>query len=346
VPIPIGNVYYLLCYAWGHMDESDVVDLNQLGDVSTIHDLLGKVLAEGTNHLLRRGLDRGYEEVREDLTGIRGKIEVASIAKRALRARGRVACVFEELSHDVPHNQIIRSTLAALLRLHELDPRVRDDVRSTFRRMDGVQVVRLDSQRFRRVQLDPNRRVYRFLVSVCRLIHDQLIVDDRAGTTRFRDFREDDHRMWQLFEDFTREFYSREQKLYDVNRKGRSISWFGAAGVTERDESLIPAMEADVLLDAGHRRIILDTKYYAKALSERWGSKKLHSDHLYQILAYLRNREQTLPGARHDGIVLYPVVDESISADVALDGFRIQARGINLAQDWRSIHNDMIKVLD
>ena len=49
-----------------------------------LQDLLGKVLAEGTFRLIRRGLDRGYREVREDLAGIRGKIALGETATRAL----------------------------------------------------------------------------------------------------------------------------------------------------------------------------------------------------------------------------------------------------------------------
>ena len=102
--IPIANIYYLLCYAWDHVEESDVVCVDEVGVLERVHDLLGKILAEGTFRLIRRGIDRGYREVREDIAGIRGKIAVGETVKRALRSHGRVACTFEEMSHDVLHN--------------------------------------------------------------------------------------------------------------------------------------------------------------------------------------------------------------------------------------------------
>ena len=52
--IPITNIYYLLCYAWSHVEEGDVVRLEELGGLERVHDLLGKVLAEGTFRLIRR----------------------------------------------------------------------------------------------------------------------------------------------------------------------------------------------------------------------------------------------------------------------------------------------------
>ena len=52
---------------------------------------------------------------------------------------------------------------------------------------------------------------------------------------------------------------------------------------------------------------------------------------------YLRNRQATRPdGPRHEGILLYPQVGgQPLRAEVRLEGFRIQARTVDLNQDWR-----------
>lgn len=344
--IPIQNVYYLLCYAWGRADESDLVDVAELDEFEHLHDLLGMVLAKGTFRLLRHGFDRGYKEVREDLPGIRGKLSVSEMATRALRARGRAACIFEELSHDVLHNRILRSTLAALLRMEQLAPDVRVQVGLAYRKLDGISEIRVDRQAFRQVQLDRNRSTYRFLLAICELLHEDLLIGQEGDASRrLVDFREDRERMWKLFEDFVTEFYKREQSLYQVKGQ-RQIPWHEAWAPLDSDLDRIPTMNADVLLDAPHRRIILDAKYYREAFGGRFGATKLRSGNLYQLLSYLRNRQATEPeGPRHEGILLYPVVNEPFAVDVHLEGFRIQARGIDLAQDWRQIHEDMLGVI-
>lgn len=340
--IPIANIYYLLCYAWSHVEEQDVVRLDELEGLDKVQDLLGKVLAEGTFRLIRRGIDRGYRDVREDLAGIRGKIAVGETAKRALRARGQVTCDFEELSHDVLHNRILRSTLRSLLRLPDLHSDVRAKVRNAYTKLDGVTVVQLDRRLFQKVQLDRNRRYYRFLLSICRLIHDQLLIDERSGEARFTDFSEE--RMEKLYEDFIIEFYRREQDQYRVNHRGRRIAW-DDEGTPDDQRSKIPQMEADVILEGPDRRIIMDAKFYQESLGGRYGGK-LHSNNLYQLLAYLRNREATAtPGPQHEGVLLYPVVEASLAVDVRLEGFSIRARSIDLAQDWRNIHADMLAVI-
>ena len=89
--------------------------------------------------------------------------------------------------------------------------------------------------------------------------------------------------------------------------------------------------------------MIVDAKYYSQALSKRFGKEKLRSRHLYQILAYLRNREANeASGPKHEGMLLYPTVDEEIAVDVRLEGFAIKARSINLAQNWKNIHKDLL----
>ena len=367
--IPILNVYYLLCYAWGRVQERDTARLATLGGLSTVHDLLGKVLAGGVNHLFRRGIDRGYVERREDLAGIRGKLAVSETAKRALRARARVACDFEELSVDILPNRILRSSLHGLLRRGvtmdgrdvTLDRRVRADVRSAYRRLDGISRTRLQRNTFGQVQLGGNRRLYHFLLSVCRLLYESSLVDETTGRTAFRDFRRDEATMWALFEEFVTGFYQREQRVYRVNPGGRRIQWADAGGATDADRARIPVMDADVILESPERRIILDTKYYSNALAggrgrgagmgpasgTASGTGKLHSGNLYQLIAYLRNRQATRPdGAVHEGILLYPQVgDEALRADVRLEGFRIQARTVNLGRDWRLIHEEMLGVV-
>ena len=347
--IPILNIYYLLCYAWGHVQEQDTARVDTIGRLSTVQELLGKVLAGGVNHLFRRGIDRGYLERREDLAGMRGRLAVSETAKRALRARGRVACDFEELSIDILPHRILRTSLHRLLGSRiQLHRDVRGQVRSAYRRLGSVSQTRLTRNTFGLIQLGGNRRLYHFLLSVCKLLYESSLVDENTGTMVFRDFRRDEKTMWRLFEDFVRGFYEREQSVYQVNPRGRRIEWTGMDPATQEAPARIPVMEADLILDSDGRRIILDTKYYTDTLAHgrRSGTGKLHSENLYQLLAYLRNRQAGMPeGPRHEGILLYPQVSGQLRADLHLEGFRIQARTVDLNQEWQGIHREMLETV-
>jgi 5-methylcytosine-specific restriction endonuclease McrBC regulatory subunit McrC len=91
--IPIRNVYYMLCYAWEHWAEGETVSVDDVDfDFDRTQDLLAHILAEGTARLLKRGLDRGYIPIADDVPGIRGKLDFATTSKRALLARAQTHC--------------------------------------------------------------------------------------------------------------------------------------------------------------------------------------------------------------------------------------------------------------
>ena len=119
--IPIGNVYYLLCYAWDCFEEAGLVHVQELEDFERSENLFGTLLARGVIRLARRGLDQSYIPFEEELPGIRGKIEIDRTLKQNSLLRHRLVCSFSDLSTDVVHNQIIASTLNALLKSRCLD---------------------------------------------------------------------------------------------------------------------------------------------------------------------------------------------------------------------------------
>lgn len=343
--IPIRNVYYLLCYAWGYLDEADLVDRSELDRLDRVEDLFGKVLAEGTFTLLRRGLDRGYRGTTQEIAGVRGKLEIGAMATTAVRARSRTICTFEEFTPDILHNQILRSTLRALLGSVSLDASVRRDVALAYQKLEGVRTIRVSRQAFRRVQLDRSKRHYRFLLQLCRLIHEMTLVSEDEGSVKFRDFRRSKKVMWRLFEGFVREFYRVEQNVFRVLPE-RKIQWSRVSGRTPTDEAYIPEMYSDVLLEGASRRIILDTKFYGQPTSRRQGTEKLRSGNLYQLLAYLENRQSHLPeGPRHEGLLLYASVDGALAVDITLNGFRIQALTIDLSKPFQAIRRNMLALL-
>ena len=344
--IPIRNVYYLLCYAWGHVGETDLVDRNSLGRFERVQDLLGKVLAEGTFRLVRRGLDRGYREVTAEIGGVRGRLEIATMAKTAVRSRSRTICTFDELSADVLHNRILRSTLDALLRTGQLDASVGRDVALARDKLGDVTPVRMNARMFRKVRLNRNQRFYRFLLSVCQLVQGSMLIDEQTGAVRFRDFRADEARMWKVFEDFVLQFFRIEQADYQVSGQTR-LAWDTDPVGVDAVERYLPAMHPDIVLESSGRRIILDTKYYSSPLSHHWGTTKLRSENLYQLLTYLENRQAGQPtGVRHEGVLLYAAVGERLRIDLSVRGYRIQARTVDLSRPWSEIHAELLEAID
>ena len=341
--IPVRNIYYLLCYAWGHVREGETVDVGseQFGGLV---DLFAKVLNEGVSRLVSRGLDRDYLVVHEDIRGLKGKLDLATTVKRNLLLNGKTHCAFDELSHDVPQNRILKATLRQLTFVTGLNPRERRRAERLYRKLDAVSDVRLTASLFRTVRIHRNNRFYSFLLHLCRIIHENLLVNEEEGTAQFRDFREDEQKMGLVFEQFVKTFCERET---DYRVSAPRIDWFGAEG-SEADLRHLPGMKTDIVLRSPERTIIVDTKFYRSPLDTRYGVERAKSGHLYQIFAYVTNWAASASAGdpEPEGWLLYAAVDGDFDYRFELMGRRIRVCSIDLGQGWRGIERDLKGLVD
>lgn len=341
--IPIQNIYYLLCYAWNKLDERDVVDV-QTDDCNNIIDLLAKVLLGATTHLLKRGLDRGYINHHEDRSCLRGKIGFAPSLRRNLFVQGKAHCHFDDLHYNIPHNQILKSAIRKLILHKGLDHNLKEQLLLTYRRFHGIDDVELSAKLFRSVQLHRNNFFYDFPLRICELIHENLLAADGAGESRFREFLRDETKMGQLFEGFVRNFYRLEQAEYHVSRN--DIEW-QATELSEGAKQFLPKMQTDITLESLGRKIIIDTKYYKEALQTHHGKKTVHSGHLFQLFSYLKNISVTGESQQQcEGMLLYPSADDQpLDLQYEIHGHKVSVRSINLNQEWRGIHRDLLGIV-
>ena len=332
--IPVRNIYYLLCYAWGHVREGETVDVGseQFGGLV---DLFAKVLNEGVSRVVSRGLDRDYLAVHEDIRGLKGKLDLATTVKRNLLLNGKTHCAFDELSYDVPQNRILKATLRQLTFVTGLDPRERRRSERLYRKLDAVSDVRVTASLFRTVQIHRNNWFYSFLLHLCCIIHENLLVNEGEGTAQFRDFREDEHQMGLLFEQFVKTFCERET---DYRVSAPKIDWFGAER-SETDLRHLPGMHTDIVLRSPEHTIIVDTKFYKNPLDTRFDGRRVQAGNLYQIFAYVTNWAAAAPAdePEPEGWLLYAAVDGDFDYQFELMGRRIRVCSVDLARGWREI---------
>jgi 5-methylcytosine-specific restriction enzyme subunit McrC len=343
VKIPIQNIYYLLCYAWNRLEERDVVDITGI-DSTNLADLFAKVLIGGVSHLLKRGFDRGYIEFIEDTRCLRGKLLFNPTIKRNLLIKAQVTCGFDELSYNVLHNQILKSSIGSLICIDSIDSGLKNELIGLYRKLHEIDDIRLTSECFSRIQLNRNNAFYDFLLKICELIYDNLLASEDPGKSKFRDFFQDENRMPRLFEDFVRNFYKLEAPGYHVSRE--DIYWY-AKGLNDPSAAYLPKMETDISIEDKESKVVIDTKYYKEALQKYYDTEKIHSQNIYQIFAYLKNLE--MKGGINQyctGVLLYPTVDNDIHFCTMLDPkHKVIVRTLNLNQDWKLIHQDLIELL-
>jgi 5-methylcytosine-specific restriction enzyme subunit McrC len=339
-PIPIENVYYLFCYAWDRFREAKAIGIGRVASPK-LFDLFASVLLRGINQLVRRGLDRGYADVQDDLSMIRGRIVVGETIRRNLLVLGRARCRFDDLSYDTVHNQIIKATLYRLLNVGELDAALRREAQQSARFFSDVSDVSLSTTLFRRVQLSRNNGNYDLLIKICQLMHSELMPHERGMGSKFSDPLKDDKLMAAVFELFVRNFYRAEQTEFSV--KAEPIQW-DAQELTGGSSQYLPEMRTDVTLRSKERTIVIDTKYYAETLAENnYGQKKVRSDHLYQLYAYLKNCKSRV--GLPEGILLYPTTSQPLDLGFLIGGHQIRVVTLKLDQSWQRIHAELCRLL-
>ncbi len=342
--IPIANLYYLLAYAWGHkLSEAEMAAVDA-ASCPDLNNLFAKVLANATHQLVRRGVDRSYVPVEDETPRVRGRIDFSASEKIQSRTRGKLVCIYDELSPDVLHNQIVKATLRILRNDKRVHAESRRRLAQSMEAFQDVGDLRIMPHHFRRVQLHRNNRAYRFLLHLCELIHGSLLPEKSPnGMRRFRDFARDEKLMAKVFEDFVRNFARRH--LFEAQVSAMHIGW-RASAFGEGTFAILPRMITDVTVAWPDRKLILDCKYYQEALVSRYDALKFRADNLYQLSAYLIN-QRVHPGWENaEGMLLYPSNGYSFDHAFTLhDRHKIRVSTINLQQPWNRIESELVELI-
>lgn len=348
--IPIQNIYYLLCYAWGLPEQREWVKVDA-DSCPAVLDLLSRLLTKSADVLLKRGIAKEYRTHEEEIAGIKGKLELAQTLKRNRHSEGKTICTLDDLTGDILLNQVVYTSMYRLFGTKDLNDFVRQDLRRTFLRFPKVQIIDISPAIFKNVRLNRNNRFYRLIINVCEMLHANMLPEEnRPGEYRFLDFTQDEDKMNGIFESFLRNFYRQEcSQEYPIVK--RSKIYFQLDAVHADDQDLLPVMETDVTLDNPQegKRIILDAKYYNEMFVSRYGIKKtLRSDHIRQIMSYVQNQEDnSVPYTlKTKGIMVYPKTNIHVeNADFERNGHAYRFSTVDLGQDWRSIDQRLRQII-
>jgi 5-methylcytosine-specific restriction enzyme subunit McrC len=340
--IPIENIYFLYCYAWNRFEEAQslLVGATHSPDLP---NLLGRVLLQGTRMLLRRGLDRDYQDCTEEIATVRGRIELDASLRLQARNVRRLVCEFDDLSHDLLHNRIIKASLRRLARTETIDRTLAQELVHTAQRMHDVSDIWLERSAFARVQLHRNNAYYDLILKIAELAFDCLLPNAKGSGFAFRDVVRNETKMALVFQDFVRNFYRIEQSELQV--RPLALKW-DAQPISTTGTGRLPDMITDIYLQGQGRRLIIDTKYYANALQRgQYGSASFQSSNLYQLFAYLRNASADPLFAGCEGMLLYPANGTAMRETFRIQGHPVTLATIDLAQSWPAIARDLLGLL-
>jgi 5-methylcytosine-specific restriction enzyme subunit McrC len=348
--IPIANIYYLLCYAWNKLEESETIKIEP-SDSTELVDLFARVLISGLDHLLKKGIDRGYVVHSEESRVLRGKLALQPTIKRALLSRGQVHCEYDDLSYDVLHNRIVKATISRLIRTEDIQKENRSRLVDLLHRLSEVRSIELTKQVFGQVQLHRNNYIYDFLLRICELLFDNLLPTEKAGMWRFRSFLRTREQEAALFESFIRNFYKREANSVcgeDLVKVGREDIHWKFVPLGEDAATVLPKMQTDVCITRKSKKTIIECKYTDEPLcaGRFGGAPKIDPSHLYQVNSYLDNLPDELINNHCHAVLLYPLAVRAANYNYRRsNGQLVSVRTVDLTQSWTAIHSDLLALI-
>jgi 5-methylcytosine-specific restriction enzyme subunit McrC len=359
--IPVRNIWLLMLYASDLYRELPPVRSVAVEDApDDIPNLVAELLTHAVERRLRRNLTIGYQRREADLNRVRGRINLLRTERRQLLQRGRVACIFDELTVDTPRNRFVRAALLELAKVVQ-KPELARSCRVLAASMERAGVKNLPTETHRGHREFPLGRLGRLdaadrqMLAAARLAFDLALPTEDAGMAHFTVPDREERWARKLFEAAVGGFYNvvLPRNVWNV-RTGSKMRWhYGAhtLGIPE----LLPSMQTDIVLEreclngpSKGQRIVIDTKFTSIVSKGRYGNQSLKSDHIYQLYSYLRSQENTGDpmSYRSAGVLLYPAIDTCIDEAAVIQGHEVRFATVNLADDGQTIRRQLLRVVD
>ena len=322
--ISIQNIYYMLSYAFQVLNEQGYKNI-ATEQFDNTAELCAAILTKGIVTQIKRGLGREYIANTEPLSSLRGEIDMAESIKTQSMLRRQLVCIYDDFSVNSYMNQIIKTTVELLLRSGISKSR-KKELRKLLVYFSDVNSIDLYSINWN-IQYNRNNQTYRMLISICYLIVKGLLQTNTDGTTRLMDFL-DEQRMCRLYEKFILEYYSRHFPQLSV--RASQIPWALDDGLG----TMLPVMQSDIHLQKDNTVLIIDAKYYSHTTQVQYNKHTLHSNNLYQIFTYVKNRHYEFGDAPHvvSGMLLYAKTEEEIQPDneYQMHGSKVSVKKLDL----------------
>ena len=257
-----------------------------------IYDLLSKLLICGTDSIIKRGLSKNYIEETEEISTVRGKIDVKDSIKRLSFIKSRLVCTFDEFSENIYINKIIKATFRILLTKNCHNER---DIKKSLSYFSEIEDINVKTIRWDCLKFDRNNKHYDMLLYFCRLICDEYISGQNQGKKKFADIGETV--LFDLYEKFVLEFYKKHKNEHSYTKvHSPVINWEINDDPSNKNTNYLPRMRTDIVLERfSEKQLIIDTKFYKDTItaSNRSENRKIKSENIYQIYSYINNSSFT-----------------------------------------------------
>lgn len=333
--IRIKNIYYMLTYAFQVLRQENYENIAS-EDFENIEDLFTAILAKGIAQQLKQGLYREYIPKCENLSTIRGKIDINGTIKNKLQRKQEISCEYDELSENNIFNQILKTTSLILMNQASVKKEHKTDMKKVMLFFESVDTIDLTAIKWNVLSYQRNNQNYKMLLNICYFVIEGLLLSTTKGEYKAASFLNEEY-MHRLFERFVLEYYKFHYPKLQV--KPSQIQW----DIDDEMIEYLPKMETDITIKYKGKTLIIDTKYYKKSMQTHYDKSTIHSNNLYQIFTYVKNLDINNDGSI-SGMLLYAKTEEETTpdADYMMSGNKISVKTLDL----NKVFSEMSEVLD
>ncbi len=335
--IPIRNIYYMLSYAFMDLKTAPPENIDKEA-FENIYDIFASILSKGIAQQLKQGLYRKYVSENENLAVIKGKININETIKNKIQRKNLISCDYDDLSENNIFNQIIKTTADILLRHKAVKQERKIELKKVFLCFNEIDTIDPFTIKWNILRFERSNKNYEMLINICRFIIEECIITTDKGDYKINAFLYE-KAMSSLYEKFVLEYYRYHHKNLSPNPY--HVTWqIDENNLDKGINNLLPAMITDITLEYQNKILIIDTKYYSKIIKThtQYNTQKLHSANLYQIFAYVKNKDINNSG-NVAGMLLYAKTDEEISpnCDFNMSGNNIHIKTLDLNSEFDDI---------
>ena len=340
----IKNIFHMLSYAFRTLKEPQYKRI-ATEQFDNVENLLAAILSKDVAQQIKQGLHREYVEKHETLPVIRGKLNLPDTIRNRIRRNPKAACEFDELSEDNLLNRILKTTMNELVRAREIDRKWKDALKKDLVYFDGVGELPVSRIPWDRVHFQKSNQHYKTLIGLCFSLLNKRLPSEESGGHPLPTFSFTDEELAVLYERFVYEYYKQEHTGLRTEFQ-EQVPW-NVPDAT--DKKHLPVMKTDTMLRKGEKILIIDTKFYGQILKGSYptASKKLSSDNLYQLFAYVKNKDAEATG-NVSGLLLYAKTNEpeSPKSDFNMNGNWIFVRTLDLNLDFVEIREQLDMIVE
>ncbi|MBR1386112.1 MAG: hypothetical protein IJ568_04720 [Bacilli bacterium] len=332
----VRNIYYMLCYSF-YGEQLNEKDEANLGDEAfdNIYNLFSLLLCLILKKEIKKGLHREYINTNEEIGTIRGKIDINETIKKNSLVKKKIICNFDEYSENCLLNQIIKTTMFYLVKSKKIGTETKNELKKLLYYFNNVDIIDTKTIKWDQVRFNRNNISYKFVLDLCKLILKGLIVSDRVGKNKFKEYL-DDARVSAIYENFIKSYYRKHYPELKASSRRFCLS--------DKPIMNIPSVKTDITMEYEDRMLIIDAKFYNKIYHDHPFSKTkiISNDHLNQIYVYVDSQDPKKSG-NVKGMLLYAQTIDEKPANIhfPMIGHDLYVKTLDMNDTWENIKNTL-----